>query len=288
MTAATPDPLVAAQQAYDTFPDDFRSVILATVDAEGRPHASYSPFVMDERRRLYCLLSGLAEHTPNLEATGLASVLFLEDEKTAAQVFARRRLTFDCKAAFVPRDDPEHDETARRFVERFGTMGERLLSMPDFRFVRLTPIAGRFVIGFGAAYDIVGEALDRLEHRRAEGRGHGEHGAHGAHAGHTDAESGGGGFDAASIAGIVEHMNADHGEALLGYARVHGGRTDAARARLVSLDARGLDLSIDAGRGDEALRVDFPRRLEHAGQARAMLVQLAAETRARASGARPD
>ena len=56
------DPVDDAQQAYATFLDAFRSVVLATVGAGGRPHASYAPFVRDERRHLYCLVSGMAEH----------------------------------------------------------------------------------------------------------------------------------------------------------------------------------------------------------------------------------
>ena len=280
------DALDQAQQAYATFIESFRSVVLATVGPGGRPHASYAPFVSDERRQLYCLVSGLAEHTSNLQATGRACALFIEDEAGAAQIFARRRLTYDCRADFVPVGDPLRADIARRFTERFGGIARQLLSMPDFRPVRLVPESGRFVIGFGEAFEVQGADLSRLVHRGggAGGGGHG-HGQAPGHAGHgaseaDDAIGSDGRLPAAAARRIVEHMNADHAAALLGYARVHGGRPDVSTARLVAIDAGGLDLVVDAGRGEERLRVAFKQPLRRASEARGLLVRMAEEARA--------
>ena len=268
------DPVDEAQQAYATFLDAFRSVVLATVGAGGRPHASYAPFVRDERRHLYCLVSGMAEHTPNLQATGRACALFLEDEASAAQIFARRRLTYDCRADFLAADDPLRADVARRFTERFGGIAKQLLSMPDFRPVRLIPEGGRFVIGFGAAFEVQGADLSRLVHQGGSG-GHGH-----AAAPADDAIASDGRLPAAAERRIVEHMNADHAAALLGYARVQGSRPDAAAARLLAIDALGLDLLVDTDRGQERLRVAFAQPLRHASEARAVLVRMAEEARA--------
>ncbi|MHC5212769.1 MAG: HugZ family pyridoxamine 5'-phosphate oxidase [Planctomycetota bacterium] len=277
MTDTRSDPLADAQQAYRTFPDGFRSVVLATVDGRARPHASYAPFVMDEQHRIHCLLSGMAEHAANVEATGRASVMFLEDESAAAQIFARRRLTFDCRAEFLAIGDPARDDVRRRFVERFGSMAERLLSMPDFRPVRFTPTSGRFVIGFGAAYDVDGGDLGQLVPQRGDRTGHG----HGKGHGHGAAPAADGGLPEAAVAGIVEHMNADHAEAVLGYARFHGRRPDATAARLLGLDARGLDLHIDTPTGGEPLRVPFREPLQAVAQAKDVLIRMAQEARTR-------
>ncbi len=69
----------------------------------------------------------------------------------------------------------------RRFTERFGAIARQLLSMPDFRPVRLVPESGRFVIGFGAAFEVQGADLSRLVHRDGGGSGHGHGAADGAH-----------------------------------------------------------------------------------------------------------
>jgi putative heme iron utilization protein len=277
-----PDPVAEAQQAYATFIDPFRSLVLATVGAGGKPHASYAPFVVDERRHLYCLVSGMAEHTGNLQAAGRACAMFIEDESGAQQIFARRRLTYDCRADFVPAGDPLRADIARRFTERFGGIAKQLLSMPDFRPVRLVPESGRFVIGFGAAFEVEGADLSRLVHRDGGGGGHG-HGA--APAGHGAAPTddlipGDGRLPAVAEQRIVAHMNADHAAALLGYARVHARRPDVTAARMVAIDAGGLDLVVQAGRGEERLRVAFAQPLRRASEARSVLVQMAEEARA--------
>jgi putative heme iron utilization protein len=269
------DPADDAQQAYSSFLDGFRSVVLATVAPSGRPHASYAPFVRDERRHLYCLLSGMAEHTPNLQSTGRACALFVEDEASAAQIFARRRLTYDCRADFLAADDPLRAEVARLFTERFGGIARQLLSMPDFRPVRLIPEGGRFVIGFGAAFEVQGADLSRLVHQ-AGGGGHG-HGAAPALA--EDAISSDGRLPAAVERRILEHMNSDHAAALLGYARVLAARPDATAARMVAIDALGLELLVETGRGQERLRLAFTQPLRRVSEARAVLVRMAEEVR---------
>lgn len=151
-----------AQVAYENFPVQFGSIILSTVDAEGLPNASYTPFVMDEEKRIYIYVSGLATHTKNIYANSKVSVLFIEDESQTKQIFARRRLSFDCDPDLLTRDTPEWLEIVDKFQEKFGEIIEMLRSLPDFRIFQLIPTKGRFVVGFGAAYQISGDNLNQL------------------------------------------------------------------------------------------------------------------------------
>ena len=151
-----------AQVAYENFPVQFGSIILSTVDAEGLPNASYTPFVMDEEKRIYIYVSGLATHTKNIYANPKVSVLFIEDEFQTKQIFARRRLSFDCDPNLLTRDTPQWLEIVDKFQEKFGEIIEMLRSLPDFRIFQLTPTRGRFVVGFGAAYQISGDNLNQI------------------------------------------------------------------------------------------------------------------------------
>lgn len=151
-----------AQVAYENFPVQFGSIILSTVDAEGLPNASYTPFVMDEEKRIYIYVSGLATHTKNIYANPKVSVLFIEDESQTKQIFARRRLSFDCDPNLLTRDTPQWLEIVDKFQEKFGEIIEMLRSLPDFRIFQLTPTRGRFVVGFGAAYQISGDNLNQI------------------------------------------------------------------------------------------------------------------------------
>jgi putative heme iron utilization protein len=162
--------LEVAQAEYKKFPEKFASVAIATVAATGIPHASYAPFVMDSAKNIYIFVSGLSYHTRNLHNTPKASVLFVEDESQTQQIFARRRLTFDCDAALLPRETPEWENIATEFEQRFGEIINMMRSLPDFRIFQLTPYAGQFTIGFGAAYQISGDDLDNLIHIAPENK----------------------------------------------------------------------------------------------------------------------
>ncbi|MEL6461905.1 MAG: pyridoxamine 5'-phosphate oxidase family protein [Cyanobacteria bacterium J06621_15] len=162
----------AATKQYHTFTDSVESLMLGTVDSEGNPNVSYTPYVIDEEKNIYVFVSGMSVHTKNLHANGKASAMFVEDEKDTKQIFARRRLTYDCTASLVEKDNPQWTLIANQFSERFGDIINALCSLPDFRIFKLTPHKGLFVIGFGAAYRISGENLDELMHITGNGHGH--------------------------------------------------------------------------------------------------------------------
>jgi putative heme iron utilization protein len=153
-----------AQAEYETFPQTVESIIIGTVSTEGIPNASYAPFVMDEAKNIYIYVSGLSTHTQNLHGNPHVSVLFIEDESQCEQIFARRRLSFDCTATLMERETEVWNQIVAQFQARFGELIEVFRGLADFRIFCLTPTAGRFVIGFGTAYKIRGEQLDKLVH----------------------------------------------------------------------------------------------------------------------------
>ncbi|HSM83007.1 MAG TPA: pyridoxamine 5'-phosphate oxidase family protein [Nodosilinea sp.] len=152
----------AALAAYQGLPNRVRSLMLSTVDGAGLPQASYAPYVIDEDYQLYIFTSGLSAHTHNLQTTGVAAVLLIEDEADTPQVFARQRISYGCRAALLPRGTTAWDAVADRFEQRFGEIIAMLRSLEDFQIFCLSPQGGRFVMGFGAAYAIDSQDLSRL------------------------------------------------------------------------------------------------------------------------------
>ena len=142
------------QTAYLHFPEQIKSLMLSTVAIEGQPHASYAPFVMGGDRTFYIFVSGLSTHTHNLKTTAKAGILLIEDENQASQVFARQRLMYDCTVELIERDNPQWQTWADAFKERFGSLIDMLSQLQDFQIFRLVPYSGRFVMGFGAAYEV--------------------------------------------------------------------------------------------------------------------------------------
>ena len=153
-------------ELYREFPEKFRSVVLSTVSADGIPQASYAPFLSDADKNIYIYVSGLSLHTTNLKQTQRASVLFIEDEADTKEIFARRRLTYECTATVLPRDTTQWQTLIERFEQRFGNVIGLMKSLPDFQLFQLQPQTGQFVIGFGAAYRVNEDDLSLLQPRR--------------------------------------------------------------------------------------------------------------------------
>jgi hypothetical protein len=109
-------------------------------------------------------VSGLSTHTVNIQSHPYVSVLFIEDEAKTPNIFARRRLNFDCTATLIERETDQWNQIVDQFQARFGEIIEVLRGLADFRIFQLTPTQGRFVIGFGAAYNISGDNLNQIVH----------------------------------------------------------------------------------------------------------------------------
>lgn len=157
-----------AQLALEALSREVRTAQLATVDREGLPEVSYSPFVPQADGRLLIYVSALAKHTGNLHQLPVASLMLVEDETHAATLYARRRATWRCTVDPIARDDAAFGHHMSEFRERFGPIIDELAKLRDFRLLALTPGKGRLVLGFGAAFALDGwtvQALVRGRHR---------------------------------------------------------------------------------------------------------------------------
>ena len=148
----------------NAFLDQQQSLMLSTINNEGFPHASYAPFV-NHNNELLIFISQLAAHTQHLLTSGKAGVLMIEDEKQSEDVFARTRLSYQMEVEAIARDDVFWPEGIRLLRDRLGDRIDLLSQLGDFVLFRLTPVAGRFVKGFGKAYEISpGSLLAELTH----------------------------------------------------------------------------------------------------------------------------
>ena len=82
--------------------------------------------------------------------------------------------------------------------------------------------------------------------------------------------------DAASS--ICNHMNDDHLDAIVGYARVFAGMTDAIGARMIGLDATGMDLDVELSDATTRVRIVFDHTLADADDAHQTLIRMARTT----------
>lgn len=168
MNTAKPDQDIMLDELL-AFRAGFRSLNLATADSAGEPEASYAPFILDQDGSFCVYISELSRHTANLLQNPRASVLFIEDEQGAQQLFARQRLTYSCRAERVERGSQRWQQLMETFAEQHGKLVDMLRGMQDFHLFRLVPEHGNYVRGFAQAYALEGEDLNRIRHRNDEG-----------------------------------------------------------------------------------------------------------------------
>lgn len=213
-----------------------RKASLATLTAEGgAPYASLVTVALDHDCSAILLLSGLSDHTRNIRADARVSLLFDGTEGHPNPQTGPR-------VTLMGRAEPVADDRLKaRFLARHP--GAALYAgFGDFGFWRVVAERAHFVGGFGRAvwFDApFGLPLDAIAAMRA------------------------------AEPSVLEHMNADHGDAVRRMA-VSAGGEDEAGWLLAGVDPDGVDLC----KGEHLLRLDVDRTMDGASAARTVLMDL--------------
>jgi heme oxygenase (biliverdin-IX-beta and delta-forming) len=227
-----------------------RTGTLATLSRRhpGHPFASLMPYALDDEGRPLLLISSMAMHTQNLEADGRASLLIMQPG-WAGDPLAAGRLTLMGAVARVPA--PETTVARAAYLARHER-ARYWADFGDFSLWRLD-VADLYFVGGFAAMDWVTAA----EYRAAR----------------PDPLA-----DAA--AGIIEHMNRDHADALVTYARYFANEA-ADEATMVAVDRLGFKLRLRQADRVSSVRIAFPAEVATATESRETLIAMLREARAR-------
>ncbi len=219
---------------------------LATMDAATNyPYGSLITLGTDPSGAPVFFISGLARHTKNLLTDARASVL-VDGTGALGDPLQGARVTLFGRA------EQAADETVRRRFLARHQEAEFYAGFPDFSFWRLNVEGGHYIGGFGRIVDLAPADL-LVEMRDA--------------AALTTAEP-----------DILAHMNQDHPDAIQLYATALAGAAPGPW-RMTGIDPQGCDLVYDG----QAIRIPFAALIATPGEARAELVRLTNEARARAA-----
>ncbi len=224
-----------------------REAVLSTLSLRrhGWPFASLAPYALSRRGEPILLLSTLAQHTKNLRADARAC-LFVQD-RSAPEPPDGARIALLGRVAPVPAADVP--EARARYLARHPR-AESYFAAHDFGLYRLAVEEVRYIGGFGVIGWIPGSdlALDPARDPLA---------AHAAEA--------------------CRHMNEDHPEALAAMCRARGVEGDS--ARMVGIDAFGLDVESWRGARVERLRLEFDAPVDGPDAARRAIVEMVRRAR---------
>ncbi|WP_024509301.1 DUF2470 domain-containing protein [Bradyrhizobium sp. ARR65] len=222
-----------------------RQGALATLMAgTGSPYCSLVNLASHPDGTPILLISLLAVHTRNILVDPRVSLML--DERAAGDPLESARIMLQGQAEVV---GPDEGALVRRRYLAAHPSAEGFVDFSDFSFFRIVPNGAHLVAGFGRILDLKPEQfLTDIGDSQAL----------------IEAE-----------AGAIEHMNADHRDAMNLYAtRLLGAQRGDWRC--TSIDPDGINLQA----GDVTLRLDFPEHVTGPTELRKMLVSLAEQARA--------
>ena len=212
----------------------------------GFPFGSLMPYGLDDHGRPIFLISTMAMHTQNLQADSRASLLVTQ-ESSDSEPLGASRVTL--VGNVLPAPDAEVAETRKLYLARHAN-SKYWVDFEDFSFYRMKVVDVYYVGGFGvmgwvsaAEYD--GSQPDPL----------------------TD-----------SMAGIIQHMNTDHKDALVLLARKFA-RIESQEATMTAVDRLGFHVRLKTQDGIRGARIAFPQEVSNPAEARKVLVEMVQQAR---------
>ncbi|MDO7252443.1 HugZ family heme oxygenase [Helicobacter cappadocius] len=147
---------VSVKKEIEDFIKGMNTIIISSLNSSGEVVCSYAPLLKCEGK-YYIYVSEVAEHYGSLrENPDNLEIMFIEDESKAKSVILRKRLRYRARAKFIERGS-EFDKIFDSFIGEVGESGgiKTIRDMMDFHLIHLEFLKGRFVKGFGQAYDII-------------------------------------------------------------------------------------------------------------------------------------
>ena len=212
----------------------------------GFPYGSVMPYGLDDRGRPIFLISTMAMHTQNVQADPRASLLVTQSD-ASGDPLAGSRVTLIGNILPVP--DAEAADARKLYLERYAN-SKHWVDFEDFSFYRMDVVDVYYVGGFGTM-----GWLSAAEYGKAQ----------------PDPL-------ADSANGIIQHMNADHGGALIDLARAYAG-IEATEANMTAVDRLGFQVRLKTPNGARAARIAFLREVTSPMEARTVLVEMVKQAR---------
>jgi hypothetical protein len=206
------------------------------------------PYGLDDRGRPIFLISTMAMHTQNLQADPRASLLVTQADVAGDPLGASRITLVGNVLPLPPADVPA---TRNLYLQRYEN-SKYWVDFEDFSFYRMDVVDVYYVGGFGVMGWVPASEYEKAQPDPL----------------------------ADSAAEIIQHMNADHKDALILIARTFLG-LDSQEAAITSVDRLGFHVRLKTPDGMRGARIAFLREVRNPKQAREVLIEMVQQTRQR-------
>jgi heme oxygenase (biliverdin-IX-beta and delta-forming) len=149
----------AQAQALARLLDTQRIAALGTLQG-GEPFVSMVPFALLPACTFVIHVSMLASHTTNMLAEPQVSLMVAASETSDTAPQALARVTIQGRAEQYRGLSVGLSAAREAYLARFPNVAETV-AMHDFSFFSVKPRSARFIAGFGQAYTLSAESLER-------------------------------------------------------------------------------------------------------------------------------
>jgi heme iron utilization protein len=215
----------------------------------GFPFGSVMPYRLDDHGRPTFLISTMAMHTQNLQADARASLLVTQKD-TDGEPLGASRVTLVGNVLPVPKT--ELAAVRKLYLERHAN-SKYWVDFEDFSFYRMDVVDVYYVGGFGVMGWISASDYDRSQPDPL----------------------------ADSMAEIIQHMNADHKDALVLLARQFA-HIESTEATMTTVDRLGFHVRLKTPDGMRGARIAFLREVSNPAETRKVLVEMVKQARSQA------
>jgi putative heme iron utilization protein len=215
----------------------------------GFPFGSVMPYGLDDHGRPIFLISTMAMHTQNLQADPRASLLVTQDD-AGADPLGASRVTLVGNVLRLP--EPEVAEARKLYLARYAN-SKYWVDFEDFSFYCMEVVDVYYVGGFGVMGWVSAAEYDRSQPDPL----------------------------ADSTTEIIQHMNADHKDALVLLARQFA-RIESEEATMTAVDRLGFQVRLKTADGMRGARIAFLREVGNPAETRKVLVEMVQQARSRA------
>jgi putative heme iron utilization protein len=215
----------------------------------GFPFGSVMPYGLDDHGRPIFLISTMAMHTQNLQADPRASLLVIQDD-TGGDPLGASRVTL--VGNVLPLRESEVAQARKLYLARHAN-SKYWVDFEDFSFYRMDVVDVYYVGGFGVMGWVSASEYDRSKPDPL----------------------------ADSMAEIIQHLNADHKEALVLLAREFA-RIESQEATMTAVDRLGFHVRLKTQDGMRGARIAFLREVSNPAETRKVLVEMVQQARSQA------
>lgn len=139
-----------------------RRVLSVSVLLDSVPYTGLLPFAMrPDFGAALVHASSLARHTAGLADGNRISFLVHARDNPDADPLQLPRLTMQGVSRLVAREGADYPAARQTYVAKFPA-SEPIFGLGDFNLYALAPQKGRFVVGFGRAYNVTAETIRAL------------------------------------------------------------------------------------------------------------------------------